>query len=135
MDSIIQVAFGIKIDSLGDPTNPVLQHAKKFFSTNLSLGNLLTFAISFFAPSVSKWLGLRLNRVPVDYFRKLTLEILHKKRRELANQDHHVEWKASNFVELMLQAEVEQAALDGGQLKQITNDEIVAQSVLFFLVG
>src|SRR6218665_1337200 len=37
MDTIVQIAFGAKVDSLADRDNPLLKHAKSIFQTDFSL--------------------------------------------------------------------------------------------------
>jgi hypothetical protein len=139
MDTIIQIGFGVKTNSLIDPDNPITKHAKMAFSTNLTFENTFSFMMIFLAPRLAKLLGLRVNRVPVNFFHKLALEIIKKKRVQLASRKPGERSTATNFIELLLESEVEQKELDqeSGQKQQkfITNDEIVAQSVLLYIVG
>src|SRR5690606_13685901 len=61
MHTVIQVAFGVKVDSLVDGNNPIITHAKKLFSVDISLKNIVKFTLIIMTPKLSKLLRVRLN--------------------------------------------------------------------------
>src|SRR5690606_36685741 len=83
-----------------------IKNAKKLFSTDLSLYNIDAFMMMIMAPKLNEYLKLRLNGDVVDYFEGLSMEIVNKKREELKNRGSF--GKANNFIELLLEAEIEQ---------------------------
>lgn len=102
--SIVQVAFGIKINSLVEKNNPVITYAQQLLSTDLSFANLIRFTLIFMAPKVANFIGVRLNAEAIDYFGEFSNKIMADKRKLYSKSNHG---KASNFIELMLEAEVE----------------------------
>lgn len=105
MDSIIQVGFGIQVDSLADPNNQIIKNARKLFSVDLPFGELVKSFLVFIAPKFSNLLNIRLNGEITDYFAKVALEIIHKKREQMKSRQNHS--KCTNLIELMLEAESE----------------------------
>ena len=105
MDTIIQVGFGVKVDSLVDIDNPIIKHAKKLFSTDLPLKELVNTAFLFLSPKIAHLLGVRLNPEEIDFFQKMSLDIIDKKRKELKDIENF--GKARNLIEIMLEAEAE----------------------------
>lgn len=78
----------------------------------------MRFTVIFMAPKLAKLLGVRLNAESVDYFNEFSTKIIADKRKSyLKGSGAH--GKATNFIELMLEAEVEEggsfAALQGGE--------------------
>ena len=108
MDTIIRVAFGRKMDSLSDPNNPIIFHVNKLFSLDFSPLAILGFLVVLFCPSIAKKLGLRFQKKSVDFFYDLSKDIIEQKRidfeqkKSSTNKD-----KASNFIELLIEAEAE----------------------------
>ena len=107
MDTIIQVAFGVKVDSLIDNKNPVIINAKKTFSSDLSLLRVLKFMIAFAMP---KYFGGLVRNSSFDYFEELAERIIAEKRKKYQNKDNL--GKANNFIELLLESEAEAKSLD-----------------------
>ncbi|KAI2811727.1 Thromboxane-A synthase [Blomia tropicalis] len=132
MDTIVQIAFGIKIDSLVEIDNPIIHHAKMLFSTNFTFRNLVAITLTFASPKLASLLDVRINRVPIEFFHKMALEIIKQKRSELHDK---TKIKGTNFIECLLQAEVENDEIQADKTKQVTNDELIAQCVMFFVVG
>ncbi|KAJ6218346.1 hypothetical protein RDWZM_009503 [Blomia tropicalis] len=148
MDTIIQVAFGTKVDSLVEPNNPVITYAKKLFSVDISFKNIIKFTMILMAPKLANFLKIRINPEVTDFFYKFSMDIINQKRKNMKNGNIG---KANNFIELLLEAEVEneeeaaklklteESNVDEFGFKKstkyITNDELVAQCSLFFLAG
>ncbi len=104
--SIVQVAFGVKIDSLVEADHPVIVNAKRLFSNDLTYANLVRFTLLFMAPKLANLLGIRINAQSVDYFNVFSTKIIADKRKSYLKGGGH--GKASNFIELMLEAEAEE---------------------------
>lgn len=105
MDTIIQVAFGIKLDSLAaDEHHPVIVHARKLFSTRMPVKDIVGFMIMFTWPTLAQWLGIRFHGEVMDFFDKFASEIVAEYRRESRDK---LLGKANNFIELLLEAEME----------------------------
>lgn len=106
MDTIIQVLFGIKVDSLIDPNNLIIINVKKMFSTDLSLKNALIFFMIFSGGNfMRKFLRyFRLNGDVLEFFTNFSLKIIEEKRKEFKQKDFA---KASTFIEFLLEAEHE----------------------------
>ncbi|KAH9398120.1 Cytochrome P450 3A4 [Tyrophagus putrescentiae] len=133
MDSIVQVAFGLKIDSLTEKNHPVITNAHRLFSADFSIRNLLIVASLLLVPKIAKLLGLRFNGESIDYFSEFSTKILKDKRAAYTKEK---EGKASNFIELMLEAEADlQNNNEHEKSKFITTEEITAQCCMFFIAG
>ncbi|XP_075675795.1 cytochrome P450 3A31-like [Dermatophagoides pteronyssinus] len=139
MDTILQVAFGCKIDSIIEPNHQLVITARKLFNADLSLKSILEMSfIYFFPPFFSKLFKIRLNGDEMNFFGKFTSELIERKRIEFAQKDFS---KASTFIEFLLEAEHElenqQQKINNNEktIKYMNNDEIIAQCVLFFLAG
>lgn len=105
MDTIIQVAFSTKVDSLIDPNNPIIKNVKKL-SNEVSLKNILIFAFIFICPKFTKKFlkRFRLNGDVVDFFTGFAQEIINTKRKKFQEKDFS---KANTFIEFLLEAEHE----------------------------
>lgn len=108
MDTICRVAFGLKTDSLSEDENLMISKAKKMFSNDLSIKTMISFFLLFGVPRLAKLLNIR-NDV-IDYFKDLSLEVIHQKREEFKKVDYNL-GKASNFLEMLLEAEAEHEKL------------------------
>ncbi|XP_027196234.2 cytochrome P450 3A56-like [Dermatophagoides pteronyssinus] len=142
MDTILQVAFGCQIDSLIEPNNIIIKNVKKLFNTDMSLKNIVMFLIMFSMPSfIAKIFKVRPNNEVITFFSKFSLDIIERKRKEFIEKDFS---KASTFIEFLIEAEHEYNMLqqknnneddEKKTVKYMTNSEMIAQCVLFFLAG
>ena len=107
MDTILQVAFGSRVDYLVEKDNKLASMAKKMFSTDFNLKTLFSTVLIFTMPRLVKLLGIR-NEV-MDFFKDFSLKIIQSKREELKKEENL--GKANNFLELLLEAEAENAKL------------------------
>lgn len=138
MDTIIQMAYGVEIDSLNDPNNLILKNARKIFSRDSSFSEILFFSLATISPTLVKYSGFKWQKESISYFEKCSIDIIKKKREELKNKTS--EHRASNFIELILECEDEQINkiekdVSTKDFKHISNDEILAQCIVFFTVG
>ena len=139
MDTIVQIAFGKKIDSLVEPNNPVLVNAKRLLQQNIPVQDVIKYTIILMSPKLAKFLDLRPSYNEVEFFKKFSHQIIQEKRAEFTEALRKGEKvKATNFIELLIEAECECNRVsqnEGKQIKFMTTEEIVAQCVLFFAVG
>ncbi|XP_054722229.1 cytochrome P450 3A8-like isoform X2 [Uloborus diversus] len=151
LDVIARAAFATKINSLNDPENIFLQHAKSFFG-NFSLK---MFIITLIFPT---WLvrKLRLGSFDSsDFFRDVIINVI-KERKEKGKRyndilqllidalDEDVKGKANKEtpkVELVEDEEDQYGSIVNKETnftvkyKKLSQDEMMAQCVLFFVVG
>ena len=84
----------------------MIVNAKRLFSNDLTYANLMRFTLLFMAPKLANLLGIRINAQSVDYFNVFSTKIIADKRKSYLKGGGH--GKASNFIELMLEAEAEE---------------------------
>lgn len=163
MDTVIQVAFGTKVDSLVETDNPIICNAKKLFSVDMSITDIIKFTLLFMAPQIAKFLKIEFKPDVLNFFETFSGQIISKKREDLSKSVFNT--KATSFLELLLEAEAEDEKLSkleetektnefGSKktkckfliksniffiyfvyISDITNDELLAQCVLFFIAG
>ena len=149
-DVIATSAFGIEVNSIKDKENEFYNNARKLNDFGVILS--LKFFTALNMPSVLKWFGLRILDVPTsNYFRDTVLEAMkYREKHNVVRPD---------MIQLLLQAKTkgviddDQESTNGhsngnrvngtnnnntpkpqGSIKW-TDDDFVAQSVLFFLAG
>ncbi|XP_054163783.1 uncharacterized protein LOC128961559 [Oppia nitens] len=142
MEVIIQVAFGTKVDALIDDNNPIISNAKKIISKDVSILQLPKFMLIMTFPKIAKLLGLTLIPNDLsDFFSKLTHKIITERR-------NNPSVKRYDFLQLLLDANenVENVETNCDNIeekerfvsthqKTISDDEMIAQCVLFFFAG
>lgn len=111
MDTIIQVAFGTKVDSLSDPNNAIIRNSKKIFSKDMSIGQMVLIFFFLLVPKLamkaSKYLGLN---DWADFFADFAMQIIRERREKLKNSG--TSGKANNFLEMLIEAEAENEAMN-----------------------
>ncbi|XP_077564072.1 cytochrome P450 3A24-like isoform X3 [Haemaphysalis longicornis] len=145
LDVIARCAFGTTLDSHTDATNEFVTEARKAFS--ISITPKLLFAVLF--PGVVRALQLKvLNDDSFIYFKKVCQKIIGERQGQQRQED---------FLQLMMEAqkggivpstevsnEMESELFDIGSVEKpdatpctrgLTEDEALAQCVLFFLAG
>lgn len=139
LDTIIQVAFGVSTKV--DETNQVVVMAKRLFQQELSFKSIPLYAFVFMFPRLSHALNIRVNGNVSDFFMKFSMEIIKQKREEFRKNKEN-KLKADNFIELLLEAERENEKQSNETDKNnkqtakfVSNEEIIANSVVFFLAG
>lgn len=103
------------MNSLVEPNHPIIVYAKKFFSTDISIGNLLRFTFLVLAPKLANALGVRVNADVMDYFSVLAQKVIQEKRAEMKRENFG---KAGNFIEILLEAEIEENQTNDGEEKK-----------------
>lgn len=145
LDVIARCAFGTRLDSHTDATNEFVTESRKAFS--ISITPKILFAVLF--PAVVRALRLKvLNDESFIYFKKLCQRIIGKRQGQQRHED---------FLQLMMEAQkggiaattevssdMESQLFDIGSVekpdsaacaKGLTEDEALAQCVLFFVAG
>lgn len=77
------MAFGTRVDSLNDPQNPIIVHASKVFSQDMSPKQFAKLLLILGLPKVAKMLGFRFQGEVIDYFTKFSESIIAKCKEEL----------------------------------------------------
>ncbi|XP_060066276.1 cytochrome P450 3A8-like [Ylistrum balloti] len=139
MDVISSTAFGIQVDSQGNPDDLFVKHAKKMFDVSLTKPWMLL--VLFFPALRPLLMKLGVCLFPKDsmaYFRKLTIQLLEERRRNRQTG-------RKDFLQLVIDAqegktETEDQDSDGEdslpkQNKVLTFEEILGNSQLFFVAG
>ncbi|XP_066257287.1 cytochrome P450 9e2-like [Euwallacea similis] len=147
-DVIATSAFGIKVDSLGEPDN-------KFYNMGRRLTNFSGFLISlkmfllFALPSVYKIFKVSFfNRNLLQYFRSIIHDTIHTReekgivRKDMINllleTRKGVVHEEENVTETGYATVKESTYLDKSKFKQskeLTDDEITSQALIFFIAG
>lgn len=121
LDTIIQIAFGMKIDSMAGKESPIVTNSYRLLSSDFSVTDIVIGIITSVAPRISNLLGLRIQKEAIEYFSKIAEEIIDRKRKELKETSSTVSaesGRAANFVELLLEAEAEANKGDDGEEKK-----------------
>ena len=105
MDTIIQVAFGVKMDSFNNPNNPIVTNGRKIFQMDLGFWSILQFLVIIISPKLAKLLSIEIAKEEVEFFTKMATDIMDQKRAEFDKVKSYA--KANSFVEFMLEAEEE----------------------------
>ncbi|KAJ6223145.1 hypothetical protein RDWZM_001690 [Blomia tropicalis] len=123
MDTILQIAFGSKVDSLKDTNNKIVLMAKKLFQTDISYAAMLFFLLLFMFPKLSIKIArlFNINQDFIKFFKEFSMEIIRKKRDEL--KDSKNMGKANNFLEMMLEAEAEHEQIQANE-KEMKNENM-----------
>ncbi|XP_076361148.1 cytochrome P450 3A8-like [Tachypleus tridentatus] len=149
MDTIATCAFGTRVDSHKHPDSPFVKYARQIFNANLKIGQLLVFIF----PKLSRIFRINfISQEVTDFFRNTTNQIIEFRKK---NNE-----KRNDFLQLMLDAkesiqdvdeqndeinsignahghEDEVGSNEWKPIKQkiLTHEDILANSILFFLVG
>ncbi|KAJ8728459.1 hypothetical protein PYW08_016844 [Mythimna loreyi] len=147
-DVIASAAFGLKVDSHNDEDNEFYATGKDL--TQLSLRSMLMFFVLLLIPSaVSNFLKLDFfSKKAKIFFTKLVLEtmnnrearkiirpdmihlLMEAKKGKLTHEDIKSKDEAAGF------ATVEESAVGQKQVNRVlTDDDLIAQAVLFFFAG
>ncbi|XP_064471824.1 cytochrome P450 3A21-like isoform X2 [Ornithodoros turicata] len=146
LDTIARCAFGTNLDSYSDQTNTFVSMARQAFGKDLSLKLILFFLF----PGLFKLLKIKpFNSDVFQYFKSLSVNII-KQRQEKDNRNE-------DFLQLMMDAQEgnlaaptentksrddelynlgdDEKTVQFSSDKTVTEDEAMAQCVLFFLAG
>lgn len=131
MDVIASCAYGIEVDSISESDHPLVKHAQRILSLDVSITQAICFVVPFF--------GKLLNLDPFDrksakYFDDLTFKIIDE-RLKMRNQ------QSKDLIGLMVeqtlndQSESNEVDKNERKLKGISREEIAGQGIIFFLAG
>ncbi|XP_077977326.1 cytochrome P450 3A29-like [Glandiceps talaboti] len=129
-DCVLSTAFGVEVDSQNEPENTFVKNIKKMLNA-ISMNLLLILRIFFpFLRPLLDFLNLKV--IPVDlmnYFVASTNQTIDLRKSE-ANP-------RQDLLQLMLNAhnEVKDEDLEGEERVKLTNNEILGQSLTFYLAG
>lgn len=98
LDTFSSCAFGLKVDSLKDPFNPLVKNSKKLFNTNVHWLSLIAFMCPSLAPLGSLFKFSIFNPKALKYFEDLIISLIQ--RREELNIN------SVDFVSLLKEAEI-----------------------------
>ncbi|CAH0564135.1 unnamed protein product [Brassicogethes aeneus] len=146
-DVIATTAFGIKVDSLAERNNTFYLIGKK--ATNFgTIGTVLKFIVQAACPPFAKWMGWGMFSLEVSaFYRKTikeTIEVREKNnivRPDMINllmearKGNHID-DDDNVTDTSFASVEETLAAKPKEVKQrLTDDDITAQALLFFLGG
>lgn len=143
MDVIASTAFGLKIDSHNDPNNHFVKMARKAFDFSFASINTILFLFLPFLMKPLSTLGL------VSMFPKDAINFFASAVDQALNERQNLESDDVDFLQLMLNAHLDNEEfnknLDEGKKhsgedswtkgRGLSREEILAQSILFFLAG
>ncbi|PRD35165.1 UNVERIFIED_CONTAM: Thromboxane-A synthase [Trichonephila clavipes] len=150
MDVIASSAFGTKIDSHNDPENEFVQNVKKNFSSFTIPRMIFAFLIPNW---ILRWIPLDLNPLILDksnFFRDVTMNVI-KRRKETGRRYNDFLQMLMDIADETTENENREAAEDetdrfgsvthngiipfANKNKKLSYTELLAQCVLFFMVG
>ncbi|ESO10629.1 hypothetical protein HELRODRAFT_96929 [Helobdella robusta] len=124
MDTIASTAFGVSIDSHNDPNNIFVLMARKVFKVKMTLGGILLLVAPFLVKPLMR-LGVPMfERDFIEFFTDVAKKAISQK--DSADDKRHLD-----FLQILLNAHKENARDEDG----LSEEEILAQCLLFFLVG
>nr|WET52691.1 cytochrome P450 [Phaedon brassicae] len=125
-DVIASVAFGVAVDSLKNPDNEFFQVAKRATDLTKFWVTLSAFASFILPGSIMKMLGLRFFEEDVrNYFFKVLQDSLQMRKNSGTYR--------SDLIDSLLEAQ--SAVRRDNSSRQLNDDDILAQSMIFFLGG
>ncbi|KAM7313311.1 cytochrome P450 3A24 [Ixodes scapularis] len=148
LDVIARCAFATRLDSHSDETNEFVTKARQAFSGKVTLPLLLLFLF----PRIFKLLGMRaFNSDILNYFKNICLKIIENRKEKKSRQEDFLQLmmdaqdgkvtataeNASSTDEKLfnLDSEIKADTSFAAGVKALTEDEALAQCVLFFLAG
>ncbi|KAF8796822.1 Cytochrome P450 3A2 like protein [Argiope bruennichi] len=151
MDVIASSAFSTKIDSHNDPENKFVQMAKTVFNQELGF-KLILFLV---APKLIKLLGVGVFATEASaFFKDMTLKIIEERKRTGQKRNDFLQLLMDTAKEISDEQKGESAEKEKGDIasnyeltdveqqifrtvtsKKLSLDELVAQSVIFFVAG
>ncbi|GFT54952.1 cytochrome P450 3A21 [Nephila pilipes] len=149
MDVIASAAFSTKVDSLNDPENEFVKAGKNAFSTDFSW----RFALFQLFPNLMKALRVPIFPPdPIEFFKRVTIRIIEERKRtgqtrndflqllidtaKEVSQDHKQEEEKADAITAGYEVDGRsQQPVKTSNVKNLSEDEMVAQCVIFFLAG
>ncbi|XP_049951755.1 cytochrome P450 9e2-like [Schistocerca serialis cubense] len=130
-DVIATTAFGVKVDSLAEPNNTFYTTGREL--TTIKSGTVIGYML---VPRLMQLIGAQfINMKAVEFFRTMLTETI-KTREEQGIVRH-------DMIHLMMQArrgelapeEGEANGTTDGKRRHLTDDDITAQALIFFIAG
>lgn len=138
LDIICSSAFGVEVNSQKNPNDPFVQNAKQ--AMNFSLTSNPFFLINFLFPEskhLLKYISMPASKAEV-YIKETTRRVIEERKRNGGSQ-------FNDLLQLLIDAHkdspvqdddgIEGVQLDGEKKRPLTDDEILANSVMFMLAG
>lgn len=124
IDTIASCAFGLECNSLVNEDAIFPKKAAVFFEMRLK--SLIRFFFLFALPSLFKTFKIRLNPPEFDFFKEVVQEAVAARNRGL---------KRGDFLDLLLESREQHGSGDGASKQVMDENNILAQSILFIIVG
>ncbi|GFQ81774.1 cytochrome P450 3A8, partial [Trichonephila clavata] len=148
MDVIASAAFSTKLDSLNDPENEFVRAAKNAFSTQFSW----RIALFQLFPNLMTWFRIAVFPTePLEFFKRVTLRIIEEREKtgqtrndflqlliDIAKEVPKNQKPEEDKNDISSNYEVGEKSLQltrSASAKNLSEDELVAQCVIFFLAG
>ena len=126
MDTVASVAFGLNADSIRNPESPITKKAKGL-TRPITAFKFLLFIVLYCLPNFIKKhfdiTGLMVDNDSVNFFMNIS-------KRTIKEREEHPERRRNDYLQLLLDTR-----RDDSQKRKLTDDEIVAQCMLFFFAG
>lgn len=98
LDTFSSCAFGVKVDSLRDPNNPLVANSKKLFNTNIHWLSLIAFMCPSMAPLGSLFKLSIFDSSALAYFEQLIISLISRRNELKVDR--------VDFVQLLQDAEI-----------------------------
>ncbi|KAJ8303849.1 hypothetical protein KUTeg_017432 [Tegillarca granosa] len=128
MDVIASTAFGLEVNSLKNPDDPFVNHAKIFFSGSFTGPFLM---LQFMFPRLTNLFRV----LKISFFPKSLLtffEDVINKTIQMRKEDPDTN---KDFLQLMLNTDKERTDSGGKHIKGLTRNEIYGNSLIFMVAG
>ncbi|XP_023219949.1 cytochrome P450 3A9-like [Centruroides sculpturatus] len=124
MDVITRCSFSMKVDSRKDPNNPLVTAVRKVVSPTS-----WRFMLAILFPDLVKLIRLSVFTPSIiSFFENLSTQLINERKNLREDQ------KPKDFLQLLLDAESEDSSKKNGK-KKLELEEVVAQCIMFFIVG
>ncbi|XP_055296745.1 uncharacterized protein LOC129565659 [Sitodiplosis mosellana] len=130
------VAFGIDVDTINDPNNDFRVCGRKIFSINIR--NIIRSFLFFNAPQIMKFLMMKVAEPEVETFlRMITKQNLeYREQNNVSRKDiFQLLVQLRNTGTIQLDDQWDTVIETDQKQKTLTEDEIAAQTFVFFLAG
>ncbi|UXI17782.1 corticotropin-releasing factor-binding protein [Sarcoptes scabiei] len=124
MDVISACAYGLKIDSINEPKHPIVNHAKRILSIDVTFSQVFCYVF----PQLAKFLGFEAFDINSSkYFDQVTFSIIEKRLKQNPKQ-------YKDLIGLIMEQECLNEN-DVNPSKGISKREIAGLGIIFFLAG
>ncbi|KPM09151.1 cytochrome P450-like protein 19 [Sarcoptes scabiei] len=124
MDVISACAYGLKIDSINEPKHPIVNHAKRILSIDVTFSQVFCYVF----PQLAKFLGFEAFDINSSkYFDQVTFSIIEKRLKQNPKQYR-------DLIGLIMEQECLNEN-DVNPSKGISKREIAGLGIIFFLAG